>query len=331
LRKIRIKTASRLHFGLIDLNGDLGRIDGGIGMALNNPNSIIEASPEDKDIIIESRTQSETIKEIAEKVLKYLNLDKGIKIKVKELIPPHVGLGSKTQLSLGIASLITRIYTPTLYPDFELAKITKRGGTSGIGVNVFSKGGFILDGGHTYGKDKDKEAILPSSASNAPPANPLVRYEVPDNWYFVITIPNAGKHIHGINEVNIFKERCPISSEEVGKVSRLILMKILPSIAFKSIEMFGEGLTELQKVGFKKHEVELQPQLIKDIMKFYLDNGAHGAGISSFGSVTYGLILGSGNAKRLKKKTEDFLESNEGGTVFISNPNNTGATIYEFS
>ena len=331
MRRIRIKTASRLHFGLIDLNGELGRIDGGIGIALNNPNSIIEASPEDKDIIIESRTQTDTIKEIAEKVLKHLNLDKGIKIKVKELIPPHVGLGSKTQLSLGIASLITRIYSNTIYPDYELARITGRGGTSGIGVNVFSKGGFILDGGHTFGKDKDKESILPSSASSAPPASPLVRYEIPDNWYFVITIPNAGKHIHGINEVNIFKKYCPISAEEVGKVSRLVLMKILPSIAFKNIRMFGEGLSGLQEIGFKKHEIELQPQIIKDLMKFYLDNGAHGAGISSFGSVTYALILGSGNAKRLKKKTEDFLESNEGGTVFISKPNNSGATIYEFS
>ncbi len=331
MRRIRIKTASRLHFGLIDLNGDLGRIDGGIGIALNNPNSIIEASPEQKEIIIESRTQSETIKEIAEKVLKYLNLEKGIRIKIKELIPQHVGLGSKTQLSLGIASLITRIYTNTIYPDYELAKITGRGGTSGIGVNVFSKGGFILDGGHSFGSDKDKNSILPSSASNAPPASPLLRYEIPDNWYFVITISNAGKHIHGDKEVNIFQKYCPIPAEEVGKVSRLILMKILPSIAFRSIELFGEGLTELQKVGFKKHEVELQPQIIKDVMNFYLENGALGAGISSFGCVTYGLILGSGNAKRLKKKTEDFLENNEGGSVFISNPNNTGATIYEFS
>ncbi|NHI91734.1 MAG: hypothetical protein EAX96_04460 [Candidatus Lokiarchaeota archaeon] len=331
MKKLRIKTVSRLHFGLIDLNGSLGRIDGGIGLALNYPNTILEATPETKDIIIETESQEDDIREIIEKVIKNLNIDVGVKIKVRELIPPHVGLGSKTQLSLAIASLISRLYIDNILTPEKLAKITKRGGTSGIGINIFYQGGFILDGGHSFGESKDKEAILPSSASNAPPALPLLRYEVPPDWYFVITIPNAGKHVNGINEVNIFKKYCPISEEEVGKFARLVLMKILPSIMLKDINSFGEGLTKLQKIGFKKHEVDLQPALIKDIMKFYLDNGAYGSGISSFGSVTYGLVQGSGNAKRLKKKTEDFINKHEGGTVFITNPNNSGSTIYEFS
>ncbi|MHA1893638.1 MAG: beta-ribofuranosylaminobenzene 5'-phosphate synthase [Candidatus Helarchaeota archaeon] len=331
MKKIKIKTISRLHFGLIDLNGSLGRIDGGIGLALNYPNTILEAIPEKKDIIIETESQEETIREIIDKVMKNLAIDKGIKIIVKELIPPHVGLGSKTQLSLAIASLITRFYIDKVPSLEELGRITNRGGTSGIGINIFDKGGFILDAGHSFGPKKEKESILPSSASVAPPALPLARFEVPPEWYFVITIPNAGKHIHGINEVNIFQRFCPIPEEEVGKVARLVLMKILPSIALKSIESFGEGLTKLQQIGFKKLEVDLQPELIKDLMKFYLDNGAYGTGISSFGSVTYGLVHGSGNAKRLKKKVEDFLKNREGGTVFTTNSNNTGFSIYEFS
>ncbi|MBS7628477.1 hypothetical protein KEJ23_00610, partial [Candidatus Bathyarchaeota archaeon] len=34
---------------------------------------------------------------------------------------------------------------------YELAKIMGRGGTSGIGVAAFDKGGLILDGGHSFG------------------------------------------------------------------------------------------------------------------------------------------------------------------------------------
>jgi len=36
--KFKIVTPSRLHFSLIDLNGDLGRVDGGIGLTLKEPN-----------------------------------------------------------------------------------------------------------------------------------------------------------------------------------------------------------------------------------------------------------------------------------------------------
>lgn len=42
MRRIVIKTPSRLHFGLIDMNGEIGRIDGGIGLALESPHTSIE-------------------------------------------------------------------------------------------------------------------------------------------------------------------------------------------------------------------------------------------------------------------------------------------------
>ena len=36
--KVYVKTPARLHLGLIDLNGDLGRLFGGIGVAIDYPN-----------------------------------------------------------------------------------------------------------------------------------------------------------------------------------------------------------------------------------------------------------------------------------------------------
>ncbi|MGB9841866.1 MAG: kinase, partial [Candidatus Bathyarchaeales archaeon] len=43
--KVYVKTPARLHMGLIDLNGNLGRIFGGLGVGINYPNVIIEAQP----------------------------------------------------------------------------------------------------------------------------------------------------------------------------------------------------------------------------------------------------------------------------------------------
>ena len=42
--KVYVKTPSRLHFSLIDMNGRLGRVDGSLGLALNHPNVVLEAS-----------------------------------------------------------------------------------------------------------------------------------------------------------------------------------------------------------------------------------------------------------------------------------------------
>ena len=43
MRHVRITTPSRLHFSLLDLNGALGRIDGGFGLAIADPNFQIVA------------------------------------------------------------------------------------------------------------------------------------------------------------------------------------------------------------------------------------------------------------------------------------------------
>jgi beta-ribofuranosylaminobenzene 5'-phosphate synthase len=45
-----ITSPSRLHFALIDLNAELGRVDGGIGVALNEPSLAIEVSAVDKAV-----------------------------------------------------------------------------------------------------------------------------------------------------------------------------------------------------------------------------------------------------------------------------------------
>ncbi|MFX0133925.1 MAG: beta-ribofuranosylaminobenzene 5'-phosphate synthase [Candidatus Hodarchaeota archaeon] len=322
--KIKLTTPSRLHFSLIDLSGDLGRVDGGIGVALNYPNVILEASSlPNNDIIVNNGYNSELIYDFAKTVFKHLEIDGGIDFNLLSSIPRHVGLGSKTQLSLAVAFAINYIFNKGK-TVFELAKIVKRGGTSGIGVNVFQKGGFILDAGHTFGKNKQKNSFLPSRASDAPPPPALLHYMVPENWQFVIALPNIRDEIEGLKEINVFQNTCPISKEEVGAVSRLILMVLLPGLHEKDIEVFGNGLSELQNVGFKKQEVNIQPTIIKELIQFMADNGAYGSGISSFGCTTYGLVEGIENAKKLEQKTKEFLNKNGGGKVFITNINNKG-------
>jgi beta-ribofuranosylaminobenzene 5'-phosphate synthase len=324
--KIKVKTPSRLHFTLIDLNGSLGRIDGGIGVTLNYPNVIIEA--ETADSIIVEGEEKELAEPITRKAVDGISPGSGIKIKVESTIPEHVGLGSKTQLSLAIATAVNRI-SGSGFSVRELVRMVSRAGTSGIGVAAFERGGFILDSGHTFGSGKQKEKFSPSSASRAPPAPVIMRQDVPEDWFFVIGIPNVDKGAHGAREVEIFEKYCPVPLEEVEKLSHLILMKTLPALMDKDIETFGNSLYEIQKIGFKKIEVELQDPEVKKLIDFMIMKGAYGAGVSSFGPAVYGLVSGLEAAEKLSLETNLFFKKHTGGMVFISGVNNSGVEVKE--
>ena len=103
---VSVKTPSRLHFTLIDLNGEIGRVDGGIGVALDRPNVIVKATLSDT---IEVRGKMRSVaEEILRKVIGEIG-GAGVKLEVLETIPEHVGLGSKTQLSLAVATAASSV------------------------------------------------------------------------------------------------------------------------------------------------------------------------------------------------------------------------------
>ena len=183
-----------------------------------------------------------------------------------------------------------------------------RGGTSGIGVAAFENGGLILDGGHKF---KDKGAFSPSAASHVPPGPVLFRRDFPD-WPIVLAIPNT-KGVHDAEEVDIFKKFCPIPLAEVQEISHVILMQMLPALVEEDLESFGKAINHFQIVGFKKREVELQPRPVLDIMEYMRDNGASGAGISSFGPVVYGIVGSPGEGKKLQKEVQSMLDESLGG------------------
>mgnify|MGYP001125528184 FL=1 len=322
--KVYVRTPSRLHFSLIDMNGQLGRIDGSLGLALNYPNVVIQAS-KSEEIIVQGE-ECASVDKLASVFLRQFKIPTGAQIEVKSTIPKHVGLGSKTQLSLAVASALSRIYG-IKKTTRELAIIMKRGGTSGIGVAVFEKGGLILDGGHSFGRDGEKQSFLPSSASKAHPAPVLVRYTFPEDWFFVIAIPHIHRGVHGEDEIRVFKERCPINAAYVDKACRIVLMKLLPALLERDIENFGSGLTELQDAGFASATKDLMHPVVRRCIQFMLKKGAYGAGQSSFGPSTFGLVQGEDEAGKLRDLVADFLEETSKGDVFYTSANNRGATI----
>jgi beta-ribofuranosylaminobenzene 5'-phosphate synthase len=324
---LTITTPSRLHLALIDMNASIGRVDGSIGITLDEP--VIKISARKSDIVeiignlklqlsqdIKTEFQiSENFERMSNSAKALLPDGEGIRISIEKDYPSHIGLGSGTQASLAAGMAVNELYDLGL-SIYEVAVKVGRGGTSGIGVAAFENGGFILDGGHNF---REKKAFLPSSASSLPPAPVLVRRDFPE-WDIVVAIPEQ-KGASKKNEVNIFHKVCPVLLHEVEKLSHVILMQLLPAFAEEDIITFGKSINAIQELGFKKREVELQP-VSKKLMQVLRDSGAHGAGMSSFGPTVYAI---GEDAENLKNTAEDFLGGK--GQVFITKARNTGARI----
>ena len=316
--KVYVKTPARLHLGLIDMNRELSRVFGGLGIGINYPNVILEASQSNKIKIIGER------KELSEKYVKRFlekyEVQKKFCLEVKSVIPEHSGLGSGTQLALAIARALAKLSNIEA-PIQELSLTMGRGKRTGVGTAIFDQGGFVVDGGKTIDNTTGKIGKL----------SPLIfSRSVPEDWRFVVVIPDVKKGLANIKEFVAFQEVPIMRSEDVGIICRLILMKLLPSLIEDNIKNFGEALTKIQiTVGKSFSSVQggiFSSTIVEEGIEYLIKLGAYGAGQSSWGPTFYGLT-NINEAQKLKNKMIEFLEKKTGGIVFIAEPNNKGAYI----
>jgi beta-ribofuranosylaminobenzene 5'-phosphate synthase len=310
---IEVVTPSRLHITLIDLNGSLGRIDGGVGLTIDFPSVKINAREDDELAISGNTTFENRIRRAASAIMAQHDVG-GVAIEVVDEFPAHVGLGSGTQVALAVGTAISELYDLRLTPTV-IARLTGRGGTC---VAAFERGGFIIDGGH-----KGKTAFLPSSASGKyAPAPMIVGHDFPD-WTIILAIPN----LHGASdkrEISIFKQNCPLPLIEIQELCHVILMEMLPAVVEQDLESFGRSIDRVQTLGFKRRELELQP-FCAGLAQYMRENGALGAGMSSFGPVVYGIT----DNTRLQAAAQRYLEETTGGEVHAVKAQNSGAHVRE--
>jgi beta-RFAP synthase len=318
---IEVSTPARLHLGLLDTNGGLGRLFGSIGIAIKEPIVRLQAWPAD-DLWIEG-LEADRVAAYARRFMTHYALEGGARLELLAAIPAHVGLGSGTQLALAVGAALARLHgqQPSLT---ELALVMGRGVHSGIGINTFAQGGFILDGGQRMDRNR-------SAAPAVPPT--LVRCPVPDDWRFIITIPEVEKGLSGEQETKAFRQLPKAPAGRVAKMCRLLVMKMLPALIEADSTTFGQALTEIQRlVGASFAPVQggdFADPLADRLIRFMLQQGAAGAGQSSWGPAVYGLVAGSAAARRLEDEVRQFLAGAGRGQVFCVQPDNHGARIIE--
>lgn len=319
MHHVKITTPSRLHFSLIDLNGVLGRVDGGFGLAIAKPNFQIVAE-QATGIHLPSSVYRDRTAAVLQRLQDTYRFP-GIQLTFHSEIPMHCGFGSGTQLSLGIAQAVNLLYDLGLDVQ-ELAKVVGRGGTSGIGIAAFQTGGFIVDGGHRF--PEQKASFLPSSAlGDISPPPVLLRYSFPE-VPLLIVMPNCSR-IYGDKEIELFQTLCPQPEWVAQKLSHILLMQVLPALVEGDMSSFGKALNQIQTFGWKKVEIDAQGTELQLTLDFLRERGAFGAGVSSWGSAI--CVVGD-DIDGLKRDTEAFLKTlPEGGSCFVTYANNEGAHV----
>src|SRR5919112_3521064 len=96
-----VEAPARLHFGVLDLRGTLGRRFGGLGAAIPSPSLLVEVGPSDG--VTAEGPDAERAATFARRFLDHHGIPGGARVVVHRPIPAHSGLGSGTQLGLSVA------------------------------------------------------------------------------------------------------------------------------------------------------------------------------------------------------------------------------------
>jgi beta-RFAP synthase len=207
-----------------------------------------------------------------------LNLHRVAPARLHVLTTPldHVGLGVGTQLSLAVVRIVLKL-AGAKEPSVEtLAELSGRGQRSGIGLHGFMSGGLIVDGGR-------------SEDSKPPPL--ITRMSFPVEWSILIIQPPGPRGRHGPEELQAFGELPPLPDRVTERLCRLVLLGILPAVAERDLQAFGQAVSELQHhVGsaFAPLQGGLYASADSESVIAELGNlGLVGAGQSSWGPTIY--------------------------------------------
>lgn len=311
--RVFVEAPARLHFGVLDPGGSLGRSFGGIGAAAPAPTLLVSATL--AAALEATGTDSARAAEFARRFLAYHGLPPGARLHVHRALPAHAGLGSGTQLALAVARALAELHGVASDAP-ELARAVGRARRSAIGTWTFAGGGLVLEGGRRTSAD-DRCAPL------------LARLPFPPAWRCVVAVPDAAPGISGAAEARALAELPPPPEREVERVSHLVVMALLPALVEADLATFGATLSEVQRItGRWFASVQggtFAPGPSAALVRRMAGWGAAGVGQSSWGPAVYAVVEGDDAAAALTGHAREALGT---GAVYDGPFRDRGACVW---
>lgn len=314
---VRVAAPARLHLGFLDLNGEIGRRYGSIGLAIADPATDLVVRRLSNDPGHDSAVGPEAGRVL--RILKQL-AEGGVvsgshAVEARRAIPAHSGLGSGTQLALAVAAGCLSLAGGRGEPE-AIGRIAERGRRSAIGIAAFEGGGFIVDGGR-------------GTADRPPPV--LMQHRFPEAWRILLALDPAASGVHGDRETQAFAALEPMPRATAAHLAHLVLMRAAPALVEADLAPFGAAITEIQRI-VGAHFAAAQGgspwsnDNVGTLMRAIGNAGAVGIGQSSWGPTGFAFAGSEEDAQRLYHSFVGQAKA-LGLDLMIVAGRNTGATI----
>ncbi|MFB6082543.1 MAG: beta-ribofuranosylaminobenzene 5'-phosphate synthase family protein [Halanaeroarchaeum sp.] len=317
---VRVETGARLHFGFVNLSLAHDRLYGSLGLGLDDPRLVVEATPAGT---VEASPELEPL---VERVVSLLGVD-GARVSVRESFPRHVGLGSGTQRALAVLAAVAEVHDREPRPR-ERAPDLGRGGRSGVGVATFEAGGFVMDDGHPTERFTTEP---PATGDWAVPAV-ATRLRVPEDWRFLLVVPDEERGRHGAAEESSMRATVERADPALAdRIAGLVLRRVLPATTAGDVSAFGRSVAELGRLNGRWYADEqggvFRPPVGEVVASLQGEAAIEGAGQSSWGPAVYGVtdVDHADEARRVGRAALDAAGLS--GDVWVVSARNRGASV----
>jgi beta-RFAP synthase len=307
---MRVRTPSRLHFGLLSLAAEgarwpdregqvvlAARRFGGVGLMVRQPG--VEVSAEAAAAWSAEGPLSGRTLALARQAAEAMTRERPevagapLHLHVESAPAEHVGLGTGTQLGMAAARLVAAAWGIEAGAE-ALARWSGRGLRSGLGVHGFERGGLLVEAGKRSAED-----LAPLAA----------RTDFPTAWRIVLIVParqsGGAAGLHGADERETFARlrQAPADLARTDTLCRLALLGLLPAAAEHDLEAFGEALYDFNR---RSGEMFAPAQggmysgpAVEQIVAFVRARGIRGVGQSSWGPTVFAIAADEEQAGEL--------------------------------
>lgn len=310
---VEVDAPARLHLGFVDLHGGLGRRFASIGMAISDLATVVRATH--AEAITTEGPGAERAEAHARRVLEQAGISSGVRIGIERAIPEHAGLGSGTQLALAVGTAVAALHGLRLEPA-EIAFGAQRGARSGVGIGVFERGGFVLDGGR-------------GRATRVPPV--LSRMPFPDAWRALLVFDERRSGLHGARESVAFAQLQSMPAPVAADIARTVVMQLLPALAEHDFDAFATAVGSIQR-GVGAHFAGPQGGWIAspdvaEVVHWLMARGFAGVGQSSWGPTGFAFLRSEAEAQGLAAQARERWHAAPHLRFHVCRGRNEGARI----
>jgi beta-RFAP synthase len=306
---VRVRTGSRIHFGLLSPGEGGPRRFGGAGLMVDRPGVDLIAAPAPSFCV-----EGPLAGRAASVARSFTGGEPRCSIRIEAAPREHSGLGTGTQLGMAVAKALSILAGEGGLAVEDLARRAGRGRRSAIGVHGFELGGFLADLGKGRG-----EGLSPLAAHLA----------VPEEWRFVLLAPAAGGGISGRVEEEAFEALGAVPARTLDALSRTLLLGLIPSVMERDFGAFSAALREYGDLAgqcfraaqggvFARPEAAALVDLLRRL-------GACGSGQSSWGPTVYAAAAAEDEAAFLAREVADRFGT--GVEITVACPLNAGARV----